>query len=304
MDRSEAEADLWSSATDTRLAAARYFASNARRSDVQMLQRAASQESVPWIRRALSLAIDRAQKTRAERVAAKPLSPTAELGSDSESTASVMAKATEDVTHQLVHEIAPIVGTLRMSATREWQGFTGSDTDRALQQLARLLESLRELNRAAATPRFELLSLSDVVASVCGAASIPPEIRVHRVGPPELSVMADRGQLELALSNGLRNALEAVGAWSRTTPPQVTISWGATAAENWLVIKDTGPGFPGTPESCKRRGTTGKDHHVGYGLALAEQAMSSMDGEIIVKNYDGGAHFELRWYKKNEDSRS
>lgn len=303
-DREVALAGLRSSGTSERLEAARYFAAQAASGDTAMLRSLLATETVPWIRRALELAIKRSGRPQLVQKAPRrdPAAPFPVVPDGIETT-QLIARATEQATDQLLHEIAPLIASIKLSAAREWEDFGSSTTAKTLDQATRLMKSLRELNQASETPRFESLTLSVVVHEVIATNDAPPGVRILTEGPAHLMVEADRGKLEIAISNGLRNAIEAVSELLHVSGvQQISLAWGATAEEVWLVIKDTGPGFGGNPESFKRRGVTGKPGHPGHGLSLAARAMESMDGEILVKNLAPGAHFELRWYRRNADS--
>lgn len=303
MSRDQALEGLASDATDTRLAAARWFAGNAVSTDATLLARALNTESVPWIRRALDQALQRARRKAGRSVQEGPPPALPDQPEEDEPAASVLAKATERVTEDLLHEISPLIGSLKSAANREWDGFKGSDTERILGQATRLMASLRTLNQASEAPRFETLVLAEIVQEVVTASNAPDSVRVLLEGSAALAVEADRGKLEIAISNGLRNAFEAVESFSGMQPPTVTVAWGVTAAEVWLAIKDSGPGFPGeNPGQYKRRGATGKVDHLGHGLALASAVMESMGGEVIVSNSPPGAHFEIRWFRRNANT--
>jgi len=303
MSRERALEGLTSDATDTRLAAARWFAGNAVSTDAARLARALKTESVPWIRRALDQALQRSRRKAGPSVQEGPPPTIPDQPEEDEPAASVLAKATERVTEDLLHEISPLIGSLKSAANREWDGFKGSDTERILGQATRLMSSLRTLNQASEAPRFETLVLAEIVQEVVTASNAPDPVRVLLEGSAALAVEADRGKLEIAISNGLRNAFEAVESFSSIQPPTVTVAWGVTAAEVWLAIKDSGPGFPGeNPGQYKRRGATGKVDHLGHGLALASAVMESMGGEVIVSNSPPGAHFEIRWFRRNANS--
>ncbi len=303
MSREQALEGLASDATDTRLAAARWFAGNAVNTDAARLAKALKTESVPWIRRALDQALQRARRKAGRCVQDGPPPAIPDQPEEDEPAASLLARATERVTEDLLHEISPLIGSLKSAANREWDGFKGSDTERILGQATRLMASLRTLNQASGAPRFEMLVLSEIVQEVVTASNAPDPVRVLLEGSATLAVEADRGKLEIAISNGLRNAFEAVASFSSMQPPTVTLAWGVTAAEVWLAIKDSGPGFPGeNPSQYKRRGATGKVDHLGHGLALASAVMESMGGEVIVSNAPPGAHFEIRWYRRNANS--
>ncbi|WP_313102931.1 HAMP domain-containing sensor histidine kinase [Brevundimonas sp.] len=306
MEREQALADMSSRATDTRLAAARWFSDNAVSEDARMLQMALTTESVPWITRALVKGLARAQRRgRERREEVRPRqngSPLALPELEDLAPASA-AKITERVTEEILHEISPLVASMKLAAKRELKEFDGSSTKDILDQMTRLLESMRNLNQASGAPKFETVVIHEVLQKVVGAGVIPEGVTIHLEGARELAVEADLGKLEIAVSNGLRNALDAVASFSSVTPATITFTWGVTAAEVWLAIKDSGPGFPGDmPSEYVRRGVTGKTGHPGHGLALVRAVMESMGGELIVANKAPGAHFEIRWYRRNANS--
>ena len=85
------------------------------------------------------------------------------------------------------------------------------------------------------------------------------------------------------------------------------LTWGRAGDEVFFAIIDSGSGFNGNPNNALKIGVTNKDKnvHTGYGLATASSAMKAMEGELLLSNsLDGGARFELRWYKENEASTS
>jgi len=303
MDREQALLDLASRTTDTRLLAARWFSDNSLPEDARMLQQALTTESVPWITRALAKGLDRSLRRGRQRSPQPAASAPALLPHPEDLAAASVAKITERVTEEILHEISPMVASVKLSARREWEGFDGSNTEHVMQQMARLLESMRNLNQASGAPRFESVVIHAVAQEVVETVGRPEDVTVHFEGPQELAVEADLGKLEIAISNGFRNALDAVMSFSSQMPAAITFAWGVTAVEVWLAIKDTGPGFPGeTPTDYVRRGVTGKTGHAGHGLALVRAVMESMGGELIVANKPPGAHFEIRWYRRNAHS--
>ncbi len=163
------------------------------------------------------------------------------------------------------------------------------------------MTAIRDLKRANAVPTYKQFTLAELIAEVIEAVPNPGGATIQPAGISRLIVSADKDQLRLAISNGLRNALEAVQLHSIAKPPKVVVTWGATQSENYVVIKDTGPGFNGDPAAALKLGATSKNGHVGFGLALAQQAMLSMQGDIALKNDEDGAHFEIRWFRDNEN---
>ena len=119
---------LRSGSNKERLEAARYFAEHAAAGDEVVLREVLARETVPWIKGALRRALLR-------------LSPD-DNGSPSWSidrddlpegfAQQVYAEALETTTAQLMHEIEPLLGSLRLAAEREMPNFEVSDTKRCL----------------------------------------------------------------------------------------------------------------------------------------------------------------------------
>lgn len=307
MNRQEAIDNLSSESRDVRLNAARFFALNAQPAEISFLTTSLAGETVPWIKRALERALDRAKHVASgvpiQTVQSPNVEPSAQLVRD------LRAEAVEEVAGTILHEFSPIIGSIKLSAEREFNDYRGSNTERLIEQLSSLLKAVRTLKQAAATPNyitFDLACLIDEVVEM-QAELINQVMKKHEgespinfrtAGARPFLVEADRGQLHIALTNGLRNAIEAVAEWTRVQPPEIVINWGRAGVENWLVILDTGKGFTGNPENALKLGNSNKRDHIGYGLATAQFAMRSIEGDVFVSNNpQGGAQFELRWYK-------
>lgn len=294
MTREDALVGLESDDNDIRLRAARFFSSNATAEDLELLRNLDDAETVPWIKRALRIAC--------ERISGQPLpaADTPESDGDDEVGSNAYAKAMRDVSERILHEFGPLIGGLQLSAPKEVPDYEQSMTRRLLDQLKDRADALLKLRTATATSRFVEFKLATLIETLIHDEFNPQGVEVIATGPEGLIVSADKGQLALAFSNGLRNALEAVEG--RAEPkPQIVVSWGETGQENWIFVKDNGPGLKREVEELLRQGTSSKTGHSGYGLALVKEAMTSMEGEVMLKNYEDGAHFELRWFRKNEN---
>lgn len=294
MTREEALDRIHSDDSEMRLAAARYFSVGARVEDLPLLRELEQAESVPWVQRALRIACEKHSA---------PEALGADTGAkidDADVLASIHSKVMRDVSSRILHEIAPLIGGLLASAPGEVVDYAASQTKRLIEQLSARSEALRNMRTATATSNFEELDLASVVADLIAAQPDVDGIQVILAGPEKFLVSADRVQLSMALSNGLRNAFEAVRE-AALPKPQLVLSWGRTQHENWLFVKDNGRGLRHAAADLLKDGISSKPGHSGYGLSLAREAMISMQGEVLLRNDEGGAHFELRWYRKNED---
>lgn len=300
MDASQAEALLTSSIIKDRLKAARFFSSHPTLISTEKLREALHKESVPWISKALILALERADVS-VIRPTDAPEAPDGEV--TNRVVRSIMARATEEVTGTILHEFGTIIGELNLKASAEFENFKDSQTQKLLMRFKELLKAVRKLKEASGSPSYSEFDLAELLSEIVeDNREIIRDIVISDGGPRPFIVSADRGSLYLAIINGLRNASESLSISSRKTPPEILFSWGRAGAEDYFAMIDSGSGFRGNPQDALRIGVTSKPNHTGYGLATAASAMKAMEGELQVSNsLDGGARFELRWFRENED---
>lgn len=298
MDSAEAHILLASKVIGDRLRAARYFQMHASPIDLDVLSEALRKERTVWIRTALRVAVDRLSHVSSS------IGEMIHVDEDQDLLArDAYSRALEEVTGILLHELGAPISAIRLLAQREIPDFPSSRTSAAIDRLRRLLEAIRRLKKASSLPAYTDFDLVSLVSSVTEelATELPTE-SIRLAGPKPFLVLADYGSLYIAIKNGFKNAIEAVGIFSTKTPPEVTVNWGRAGDEYFLAIIDSGPGFRDDPELARRLGSTNKQGHFGFGLATAEQVMKSLRGTLLLaNNADGGATFELRW-KKNEST--
>ena len=273
-----------------RLEAARYFAEHAEPAHERAIREAIAAESVLWIKGALRRALARISPT-----------PEPETSIDRDDlpegfAAQVYAEALETTASQLMHEIEPLLGSLRLAAESEIPNFEVSATARVLNRLDEFLAALSRLRHAATAPKIEEFSLDETVQRCIQEMPIPAGISLQRAGPQPCVVEGDSSLVSLSFTNGLRNALEAtVAAGGASVDLPITIAWGTTDVDYWVSIVDLGIGFKGNLQRAFDIGTTTKSGHLGMGLATARQALTSMSGRILLVPNERGVRFEMRW---------
>ncbi len=277
-----------------RLSAARYLAKNAKASHLDQIESALSVETVAWVRSALRRALQRARPDAPR----KKTSEAAEL--TAVHTAQIYSDALEATAAQIIHEIEPIMGSLRLSAETELPDFEESDTRRGLDRLDALIAGLSRLRRAASAPKIEEMVLDRCIYGwIAEAAAAAEPIRILRAGPQDCIVEGDKSLICLSFVNGLRNAIDATKALNPENGilPDIAVNWGATDVDSWVSIVDNGIGFRGNVSRAFDIGSTNKQNHLGMGLATAQQAMTSMDGSVLLAPGERGVRFEMRWPK-------
>lgn len=292
MTREEALLGLSSDSAHARLKAARFLARNSDPSDLQLLRGALQSESVSYVKAALELAIKRASDSAFSRVGETVQE--AEILPDVR--AQIRNEVTEEIAGQILHEIASPVGLIASAAAREVPDYEHSRTRRHVENLKRVFEAIEQLKSAAAVPWPEEFDLAELLAEIVSeeAGEHPLEISLHGAKP--MLIMSDRALLRLAVSNGIRNAIEAVLDPPRNEPHPIVVTWGETDVDYWITVLDRGPGVLGPTESAFGIGKTTKKGHSGFGLAIARQAIETLGGVCILQPAaEGGARFEIRW---------
>jgi signal transduction histidine kinase len=276
-----------------RLEAARHLAEHADSKQIGLIEGAIAVETVAWVTSALKRALQRARPTNstARNLERQELS--------AEQTAQIYAEALKTKANQIIHEIQPILGTIRLSAESEMVNFDSSDTKRGLERMEALVAGLGRLSQAAGAPKLEDFALDQCIFAWIADEVIEMPIGVLRAGPQDTVVEGDKGLVYLAFVNGLRNAIEATLALpvEDGSYPDVTVNWGATDIDAWVAIVDAGIGFRGSLSRALEIGSTTKAGHLGMGLATAHQAITSLGGSIRLIPGAQGMRFEMRWPK-------
>lgn len=276
-----------------RLGAARHLAEHANAKQIGLIEGALALETVAWVTSALKRALQRARPS--DSAAASP--ERVELSADQ--TAQIYSDALETTAKQIIHEIEPILGALRLSAETEMTNFEGSDTKRGLERMEALVAGLARLRQAASAPQLEDFALDQCIFAWIAEEGGQKAVGVLRAGPQETVVEGDKGLVCLAFVNGLRNAIDATLALSVEDDryPEITVNWGATDIDVWVAIVDAGIGFRGSLSRAFEIGSTTKAGHLGMGLATAQQAMTSLGGSVRLIPGERGLRFEMRWPK-------
>ena len=283
---------LSSGSPHVRLKAARLLARDAQPADLPVLRQAQQVETVSYVQTSLGRAVNRLSNLP------MPVQsdPADEFEVPEQVRRQIKSQATEEVAGQLLHEIASPIGLLAVSASREIPDFEDSKTKRHLENLQRIFTAIEQLKCASAAPKptqFDLAELlSDVVLTE--VAEKPVDVSLH--GPQPLVITSDQALVRLAVSNGVRNAVEAVGECLSDEPHSIVVTWGETNVDYWVAVLDRGSGIVGPSELAYEIGKTTKKGHSGFGLAIARQAVETLGGTSMLQPAaEGGALYEVRW---------
>jgi PAS domain S-box-containing protein len=198
--------------------------------------------------------------------------------------------------HELNNSLTPIksiAGSLESLLARaprphDWE----EDVQRGLGVIAARAEALNRFMHAyarlAKLPQPNLQPL-DVGAWVRRVAGLETRLNIAVLHGPELTVQADRDQLEQLLINLLRNAVDA----ALETGGGVLVSWNRNNGNLEVVIEDEGPGLSNTANLFVPFFTT-KPGGSGIGLALSRQIAEGHGGTLTLENRAQGPGCKAR----------
>lgn len=292
-------ASLQSKRPHDRLTAARELTKYAVPADMEKIQVAIAVETVPWVKTALIRALDRLvpYTTIADE-------PGLKLENFSDAIARDIAlKNGEEIASAFMHEILPKLGFIRNSARKEIEDFESSETFKRIDSLEQLLNLIGKFRSVSKTPTISEFDLHDLIETI--ELEHRCECHILLAGPKTLIVQGEPVRVHLAVSNGIRNAIDATRQLVAEDQGPIVISWGSTDSEYWISIVDSGIGLTGNISGMFNIGSSTKaGDHFGMGLPLAKQAISSLDGNVtLTPPVNGGARFEIKWPRIIEQSK-
>jgi signal transduction histidine kinase len=176
----------------------------------------------------------------------------------------------------------PLSPRAREAVTRELEAIarTRSELDKLLAQ---------ELRGGGHEERFGVLALARECAKHLGPLLATREVTL-RFADGERSILGDRLRLKQAITNVLRNAIEASPHGS-----EVQIELVTGAASVCLAVLDQGPGLsPAAQKHLFEPLFTEKSEGLGMGLYVARAIVEAHGGEIALASTAQGTRVELR----------
>ena len=206
------------------------------------------------------------------------------------------------LTHEIMNSITPIISlseTLcEMANTNDSAEMLTQGLDvihRRSQGLLTFVENYRKLTRVAMPEKTQI----EVKGFFADLKKLYPQpfVTFDTGNDEDISIYADRGQMEQVMINLLKNAMEATAS---TTAPQVRCTCKKGNAGNkekvFITVEDNGQGI--LPDALERIFVpffTTKKKGSGIGLSLCKQIVVNHGGEINVKSEDGkGTTVEIR----------
>jgi signal transduction histidine kinase len=192
--------------------------------------------------------------------------------------------------HELNNSLAPIksiAGSLETLVNREApRADWAEDMRRGLAIISTRAESLSRFMEAYARlarlppPQRQPVRVAEWVRRVAG---LETRFQIEIQPGPDVTIPADRDQLDQLLINLVRNAVDA----SLETGGQVKIGWSKTPAYLEVAIEDEGPGLSNTTNLFVPFFTT-KPKGSGIGLVLSRQIAEAHGGSLSLENRSNG----------------
>lgn len=290
MTREEALVQIFSKDAQLRLNAARELVFLAKEIDASVIRAALSAEAVPWVRSALTRARVRLERSSqdAQRRIQDPQNDFQISGGASEEAIK------RDTIGQVLHELTPAVGRLKMAVMTDYSAYSNSRIAKEFDKLGELLDLFGRWRRVNSELRFSRVDLRELLQEI-----VVDEVNVGIVvtiqsDPKVSSVLTDREYLRAAIANGLRNSVQAIEAKkeARNGTEGITISYGITDRDFWVAINDEGVGLTESIEHVFQATMTTKPGHSGLGLPIALEAVTKLGGRLsLTSSSPGGAKF-------------
>ena len=132
-------------------------------------------------------------------------------------------------------------------------------------------------------PTFAEMKVETWIRHVAG---LETRLSVDIVPGPELTIQADRTQLDQLLINIISNAVEASLEAGRPSDDHVVVTWKVAGSFLDVRVDDDGPGFDMATDPFVPFFTT-KSQGSGIGLALSRQIAEAHGGYLMLINHSG-----------------
>lgn len=296
MTKDEALLDLLSPLSHKRIEAVRFFIVNGNENDLTILRKARQAETDTYVQKRLDQALNQLSLAHAST----ELLLSQEEVTEEENDQDTLGKAYEWVGGLFLHEMEGPIGRASLYASKDIPDYPSSKTKKEIDTLKSVFGCIEQLVKVSKPPRPRQVDLSLLIQDVV-STEIDSSINLSIYGTKPFVVVTDPDFLKLALSNGLRNAAEAITQFcSLEEQHPIVVTWGETDRDYWISVIDHGAGIQGKVSSNFEIGKSTKSGHRGFGLTIARRAMEAIHGTVALQSETGvGARYELRWERKN-----
>ena len=196
--------------------------------------------------------------------------------------------------HEIMNSITPIISLSETLSTREVEYSRMQQGMQVIHNrskgLLEFVENYRRITRIPA-PVKEKVTLAELFNGI--AELIPNDYISFAQPAPQISIKADRTQIEQVLINIIKNAIEAC---AEVPSPQIQVK--SSVSETGTVsitVSDNGPGIlPNVLDKIFIPFFTTKENGSGIGLSLCKQIMHLHGGNITARSTpEQGSEFTL-----------
>ena len=208
----------------------------------------------------------------------------------------VKAEAIEWVSGTIIHELSKYVAQIQLEAQAEVEDYHNSNVKNKIDKFIEVFDAISDLKKANNLNNFINFDLHDYILDFIEQEYFEHLDYIALIGVKPFNINSSKGLISLVFKNGLKKAIEAVSI-KNIEDRRISIILGNKSSEYWISIIDNGPGLS---ENSKNKlfniGISTKESHIGFGLAIAEQAIQTLNGQIELNNSDkGGAEFKMCW---------
>ena len=215
--------------------------------------------------------------------------------------------AWSDVARRIAHEIKNPLTPIQLATERlkrRYRKQIDSDgelfdelTSTIVRQVGDLRKMVDEFSSFARLPKpvFRPENAHDLVKQALFLQEVAhPEIdfRLDSGDGPDVQIACDRHQLGQAMTNVLKNAVEAIEARARNAEPdyrgRISVTMTTTADMLSIAVEDNGVGLPQDRERIVEPYVTTREKGTGLGLAIVNKIVEEHGGDMTFTGAPGG----------------
>ncbi|MEZ9349372.1 sensor histidine kinase [Vibrio splendidus] len=262
----------------------------------QDLEKAMLEEKSPWLQHLIASFISEKELSslaRKQKISAKESYEEINIGKSDIDIEGIKSEAFSESIGQLLHELDPIIGSISIHAKQEVTDFNTSKLKSDLEDLEDVIITFENWRKVEQSPRYKTTKVSKLIDEEITRQIKKSTIKIDNNISTSIEVITDPAILKIAISNAIRNAVEATNLSSISSSP-IIINGGLTDKNFWVSIIDNGSGLAKEFDILFQSRFTTKTGHNGLGLAIIKKAVSALDGKWELKNGAiRGAEFHL-----------
>jgi len=254
-----------------RIRAARGLKDNVHLELFDKIRKQYHKEEVPWVKEALSTVINRYEEQKKVSSKKKVVKKKSFEGNkiQAEEIEEIQSAAVSDSIGQVLHEIEPVVGALKVVARGEIENYQDSKLKEEFDRLDELLQTFEDWRRVEQSPRYSLTNVCELVSFQAGREKpdgIEFEINISK----DLEFSTDQALLKIVFSNAIRNAVDSTLNVDLNDRRSIVMSAGRSEIGLWASVLDRGLGLPDKDKPILSSRYSTKPGHRGMGLAIID----------------------------------